>query len=294
MRQSSGTAPSSSSPADEQFRCRRQVRLAHPERHVSCLIVSCSPWSIFVLFLFRVKGNSPETLEGPKTIYTHAWQSSVTRRLYICARGRNFLFRSMSMLLLVLLPALLVALGYYQDGLRRVMDQVNDGTRSYFQRLLNFLSSPSPKRFVDCRIFYSVRSNTCISYEAINRAFSVAREITRLSAPPSKSKELTDIETDVLGRTLVETSRILAKESVKFILNWVIIDSEINFIFVGYQTGSICRPMPSIRDCRWSTPGTRPSLRTAPSNTSAHNARSSATVKSTECATIWRAHTGAQ
>ena len=99
------------------------------------------------------------------------------------------------------------------------MDQVNDGTRSYFQRLLNFLSSPSPKRFVDCRIFYSVRSNTCISYEAINRAFSVAREITRLSAPPSKSKELTDIETDVLGRTLVETSRILAKESVKFITN---------------------------------------------------------------------------
>nr|CAH0108178.1 unnamed protein product [Daphnia galeata] len=55
-------------------------------------------------------------------------------------------------------------------------------------------------------------TSTCISYDAINRAFGAAKEITRLGGPQSKSKELSDIEIDHLGRTLVETSRILAKE----------------------------------------------------------------------------------
>lgn len=55
-------------------------------------------------------------------------------------------------------------------------------------------------------------TSTCVSYEAINRAFNTAKETTRLSGPQSKSKDLSDIEIDVLGRTIVETSRILAKE----------------------------------------------------------------------------------
>lgn len=51
----------------------------------------------------------------------------------------------------------------------------------------------------------------CISYDAVNSAFAKARDSMRLTSP-AKGKEPTDMEVDLLGRTLVETSRILAEQ----------------------------------------------------------------------------------
>ena len=53
------------------------------------------------------------------------------------------------------------------------------------------------------------RSNTCISYDAINRAFSVAKEATRLGSPKIGRAELNDFEIDVLVASLATLKALL-------------------------------------------------------------------------------------
>lgn len=58
---------------------------------------------------------------------------------------------------------------------------------------------------------FSDRESICIGYDAVNSAFAKARDAMRLTSP-ARGKEPSDMEVDLLGRTLVETSRILAEQ----------------------------------------------------------------------------------
>jgi len=51
---------------------------------------------------------------------------------------------------------------------------------------------------------------TCISVDAINQAFTIARERVRLTSP-ARSFVPTEAEVDLIGRALVETTRLLAQ-----------------------------------------------------------------------------------
>jgi len=50
----------------------------------------------------------------------------------------------------------------------------------------------------------------CVTYEAVDRAFSTALE--QMKMPNPKGRSMTDIDIDNLGHVLVETSKILARE----------------------------------------------------------------------------------
>lgn len=149
------------------------------------------------------------------------------------------------------------------------------------------------------------RSSTCISYEAINRAFNVAKESTRLPAPAPRGKDLTDIEIDVLARTILEASRILAKESVcTFWLSNHWYNQMFIFVFLrsmltlywscfdACQSDSTCRLMRFTRDFPSSTLNTRQSLLTARRGFKSRLVKSNAIVNWMACATIWKIPTG--
>jgi hypothetical protein len=55
-----------------------------------------------------------------------------------------------------------------------------------------------------------VADETCITYEAVDAAFSAAKSKLRL--PSTKSKTLTERDIDQLGKVIVETTRILANQ----------------------------------------------------------------------------------
>ncbi len=53
--------------------------------------------------------------------------------------------------------------------------------------------------------------NTCITTDAVNRAFATARERVRLTSP-ARSMAPTEAEVDLIARAVVETTRLLAEE----------------------------------------------------------------------------------
>jgi hypothetical protein len=54
------------------------------------------------------------------------------------------------------------------------------------------------------------RDAACVTYEAVNAAFSAAKQ--QMNLPGPKGRSMTDIDVDHLGQMLVETCRNLAKE----------------------------------------------------------------------------------
>lgn len=62
------------------------------------------------------------------------------------------------------------------------------------------------------RLILFRRDSTCITYEDIDRAFASARKKVGLKAPNRQSNAPNNVDTDLLGRTIVETSRILAEK----------------------------------------------------------------------------------
>jgi hypothetical protein len=63
------------------------------------------------------------------------------------------------------------------------------------------------------------RDLACVTYEAVNAAFSATK--LRMNLPGPKGRSMTDIDVDHLSQILVETSRNLIKEWVGiFVSNW--------------------------------------------------------------------------
>ncbi len=56
------------------------------------------------------------------------------------------------------------------------------------------------------------REKGCITYGAVNDTFAAARSTLQMPAPIRQSKTPVEAEVDLLGRAVVQTSRLLAQQ----------------------------------------------------------------------------------